>query len=227
MDFLKVIRSLEELLYEVMTWLVFSPRTMARIVIHPEAATRYSEHELGDAAAEQYTDSLSPPLLLMLTLLIAHGFELGTGLRMPETGSEIGKALLGSAQGLLMLRAILFSIFPLVAATTLIGRRKLALDRKSLRGPFFSQCFLAAPFVLALSLAGNLARMSSAAAHAAAAALAVAGTAWYFWAETAWFRRQLGVGTGRAFLVTAWSVVKATFFCLVAAVGVALVMLVG
>jgi len=27
MDFLRIIRSLEELLYEVMTWLVFYPRT--------------------------------------------------------------------------------------------------------------------------------------------------------------------------------------------------------
>ena len=44
-----------------------------------------------------------------------------------------------------MLRALAFSIFPLVAATTLLGRRRLALDRKALRGPFFSQCYLTAP----------------------------------------------------------------------------------
>ena len=38
MDFLKIIRSLEELLYEVMTWLVFYPRTMWRIVARPALA---------------------------------------------------------------------------------------------------------------------------------------------------------------------------------------------
>jgi hypothetical protein len=52
-DFLKIIRSLEELLYEVMTWLVFYPRTMWRIVAHPLATTAYSEHEQTDTAAEQ------------------------------------------------------------------------------------------------------------------------------------------------------------------------------
>ncbi len=62
-----------------MTWLVFYPRTMWRIMAHPAATTRYSEDEETQAAAEQYTDTLSPPLLLMLTILIAHGLELGTG----------------------------------------------------------------------------------------------------------------------------------------------------
>lgn len=50
MDFIRLIRSLEELLYEGMTWLVFYPRTMVRIVAHPDAATRYSEDEQKDAA---------------------------------------------------------------------------------------------------------------------------------------------------------------------------------
>jgi len=50
-----------------------------------------------------------------------------------------------------MLRALAFSIFPLTAATTLLRRRHLAIDRKSLRGPFFSQCYLTAPFALAVS----------------------------------------------------------------------------
>ena len=153
MDFLKVIRSLEELLYEVMTWLVFYPRTMWRIVAHPAATTRYSEDEETQAAAEQYTDTLSPPLLLMLTILIAHGLEIGTGAKTLEAKTAVGQAIFGSAQNLLMLRALLFSVLPLVAATTLLRRRGLALDRKTLRGPFFSQCYLAAPFALAVRAA--------------------------------------------------------------------------
>jgi hypothetical protein len=35
MEFLKFIRSLEELLYEVMTWLLFYPRTLWRVLRHP------------------------------------------------------------------------------------------------------------------------------------------------------------------------------------------------
>ena len=212
MDFIKLIRSLEELLYEVVTWLVFYPRTMWRILAHPAATTRYSEDEETQAAAEQYTDTLSPPLLLMLTILIAHGIELGVGAKMLETKTAVAKALFGSEQNLLMLRALLFGIFPLVAATTLLGRRKLVLDRTALRGPFFSQCYLTAPFALMISAAGVLARVAPDAAKLAGAALALAGIAWYLAVETGWFRRQLDVGNVSAFLVAVGIVLKASFY---------------
>jgi hypothetical protein len=223
LDFIKVIRSLEELLYEVVTWLVFYPRTMWRILAHPAATTRYSEDEQADAPAEQYTDTLSPPLLLMLTILIAHGFELGMGAKMPETNTAVAKALFGSEQNLLMLRALLFSIFPLVAATTLLGRRQLVLDRTALRGPFFSQCYLTAPFALVISVAGVLVRMAPDAAKLAGAALALAGIVWYLGVETGWFRRQLDVGNASAFLVAVGIFLKASFYW--ALLGSALVVL--
>ena len=209
MDFIKLIRSLEELLYEVVTWLVFYPRTMWRILAHPAATTRYSEDEQGDAPAEQYTDTLSPPLLLMLTILIAHGFELGMGAKMPETKTAVAKALFGSEQNLLMLRALLFSIFPLVAATTLLGRRKLVLDRTALRGPFFSQCYLAAPFALVASVAAATTGLAWPWAGPTAAGLALAGLGWYVWVQTAWFSMELDVGIARAFGIALWTVSKA------------------
>jgi len=225
MDFIKVIRSLEELLYEVMTWLVFYPRTMWRIVAHPAATTRYSEDEQGDVAAEQYTDALSPPLMLMLTILIAHGFELGVGAKMLESKTAIAKALFGSEQNLLMLRALLFSVLPLVAATTLLRRRGLALDRRTLRGPFFSQCYLAGPFALAVSAGLVLVRTSPDAARAAGLAVVLGGLVWYLRAETLWFRRQLGASGGAAFLVAAGTFLKAGLYWVV--LGAGLVALIG
>ena len=212
MDFLKIIRSLEELLYEVMTWLVFYPRTMWRIVTRPSATTRYSENEETQPVAEQYTDTLSPPLLLLLTILIAHGLELGLGARMPPTSTAVGSALLGSEQNLLMLRALLFSVFPLVAATMLLGRRGIPVDRKTLRGPFFSQCYLTAPFALAVSGGSALVRMAPQATRTAGLVAMAIGVAWYVGAEAGWFQRQLEIGRGRAHLIALWSFVKATLY---------------
>ncbi len=224
-DFLKIIRSLEELLYEVMTWLVFYPRTMWRIVVHPLATTVYSEHEQTDTATEQYTDTLSPPLLLMLTLLISHGLALGLGAKTLETDSAIGKTLFGSAQNLLMLRALAFSIFPLTAATTLLRRRRLAIDRTTLRGPFFSQCYLTAPFALAVSSGMVLMRSQAGAAKPAGAAVALLGLAWYLAVETRWFQRQLELPAGRALLVGLWAFARAAFYWFV--LGAALVAVMG
>ena len=43
MEFLKFIRSLEELLYEVMTWMLFYPRTLWRVLRRPLALAAQAE----------------------------------------------------------------------------------------------------------------------------------------------------------------------------------------
>jgi hypothetical protein len=161
----------------------------------------------------------------MLTLLIAHGLGLGLGARTLETDSAIGKTIFGSAQNLLMLRALAFSIFPLTAATTLLRRRHLAIDRTTLRGPFFSQCYLTAPFALAVSAGTVLMRTQAGAAKPAGAAIAQAGVAWYLAVETRWFQRQLELPAGRALLVGLWTFARAAFYWFV--LGAVLVALLG
>lgn len=68
MDFLKLFESLDELLYEIMSWLVFYPITLWRAIAHPLRMMNYADAELGDSETEQYTDALSPPLFLLLSL---------------------------------------------------------------------------------------------------------------------------------------------------------------
>jgi len=212
MDFLRIVRSLEELLYEVMTWLVFYPKTMWRIVAQPTRMMRYSDAEQGDTPDEQYTDTLSPPLFLMLTILIAHGIGLALGVKKLEGATDTARALFASDQNLLMFRSLFFSLFALVGATTVVGRRGLAIDRKTLRGPFYSQCYLTAPFALATSVAIALSNTTIRGAGAAAAALALVGIAWYLRVETGWCGLELGVGPGRAVGIALWSFLKALFF---------------
>jgi len=209
MDFLRIVRSLEELLYEVMTWLVFYPRTLWRIISRPEQVARYSDAEQGNAPETRYADTLSPPLFLMLTVLIGHGIALGLGTTKPEAATAVGKALFESEQNRLIVGSLLFSLFALVAATTAVARRGQALDRTTLRGPFYSQCYLTAPFALAISLATPLSLLSVRGAGPAAAVLALFGVAWYLWVETTWFRLEFDLPRGQAFLVAAWCFLRA------------------
>jgi hypothetical protein len=209
MDFLRIIRSLEELLYEVMGWLVFYPRTLWRIAVDPVSMMRYSDREQADAPEKQYAGTLSPPLFLMLTVLVAHGFALSMGAKLPEARTAIAKMLLSSEQNLLILRSILFSIFALVAATTLIRRQQRELDRTTLRAPFYTQCYLTAPFALAISVAATLVGVPAQTVHAVGTALTLAGIIWYVWVETRWFRLELELGPGRAFVLAVWSFLKA------------------
>ena len=211
MDFVRIIRSLEELLYEAMTWIIFYPRTMLRILFNPTRMTLYSDEELGDAPEQQYTDSLSPPLLLMLTIVLTHGIELGAGLSATSSlrkGSVLAN-FMADEQNLLIVRALVTAIIPLVIALIALQSQRKPLDRNSLRQPFFSQCFLVSPFAFVLSLATILGRLPNSAAQTAAPFLLVGGIAWLCWGETRWFARQHAVGAGRALLSGIGSVAAA------------------
>jgi hypothetical protein len=191
MGFFQILRSIEDLLYEVMTWLVFYPRTLWQVIRHPVVMIDYSDHEQTDNADEQYTDTLSPPLFLMLTILICHGLELAfrTSIDSPTTG--IGKLLLSSEENLLILRSILFSIYPLMFAVGLLKRSGKPLDRKTLRAPFFSQCYLGALFALIVSISTILIRAKSENMFIAGAVIGLAAIVWFVWVQAIWFAEHL------------------------------------
>ncbi len=198
MDFIGIIRSLEELLYEMMSWLIFYPRTLWRILLRPDAATRYSEDEQDDSPADRYADSLSPPLLLMITLVITHLLGLGVGMEAPRAVGELGTSLVKSPQNLLMMRAMIFAIIPLVIAGLSLNKRGIAIDRQTLRMPFYSQCFLLTPFALVLQGALLLYRLPGF-GPPASAALGATAMAWFRWAQTQWVARRLQRSTAGAF----------------------------
>lgn len=133
MDFMRLLQSLEELLYELVSWLVFYPVTLWRTLRRPQQMMRYADVELGDAQEERYKDTLSPPLFLLLTLLFAHGLELAL---IAHRDDAMLPEMLRNDTNLLIFRAFLFSIFPLLMAVRLLGRTGAALDRETLKPPF-------------------------------------------------------------------------------------------
>lgn len=93
MDFIGIIRSLEELLDEFMSWLIFYPRTMWRTLINPAAVTAYSDSEQNDQPDEQYTDTLSPPLLLMITMVLTYGLSHGLAVQSRKQRPKLARPL--------------------------------------------------------------------------------------------------------------------------------------
>jgi hypothetical protein len=210
MDFVKILRSFEEFLYEVMTWLLFYPRTLWRAVTQPIDMIRYSDTEQADAVEDQYTDSLSPPLFLMLSLLIAHGFELA--MHSQVTIGANFRRFFASDETLLLLRCVAFSLYPLLYAAALLKRRGAALDRERLRRPFFGQCYVTAPVAMLSSIILTMGRQPGFAP--VAAILFVAVLCWFLTVQARWFRIELGMGLGRAALLACWIWLKATILIL-------------
>lgn len=194
MDLIKFIKSLEELLYEVATWLLFYPRTLWRALIRPASLAQYTESELAERVEDQFTDVVSPPMFLLLTLLLAHGLELITHRPAEEHFSVLGSKILESDANLLIFRSVAYCVFPVLMARALLRRLHVAIDRDSLRRPFYAQCFIVAPFVIMNSIGVLLAQSAIPFANGVSSGVGALSAIWYLVVEAQWFARRLGIG---------------------------------
>ena len=200
MNFMIFFNSLGELLYEVMSWLVFYPLTLWRAVVHPWSMMRYADAELADTAEQRFADVLSPPMFLLITVLIGHGVELAVIGADPILKSTKGlAALITDDSNLIGLRMIAFATFPLMSSVRLVRRKGQKLDRNSLKLPFYSQCYATAPMALLVGIADALARDRTPWMQYSSLALLVVGVVWFLVIETGWFRAELGISRIRAF----------------------------
>lgn len=198
MDFLKILRSLEEFLYEAMTWLIFYPRTFWRILFTPMQMVAYARKENDAKGDVRFADAISPPLFLMLTIGLSHVLELMSHNQVAPMSNIIGQAVFGNEQNLLIYRSIGYSIWPLIFAAGMLRRTKVALNRETLRGPFFAQCFLTAPFALSENVGVLLMRGTHKGLQIVGACLAAAAFLWYLAVQIRWVRLRLQCAYFRA-----------------------------
>lgn len=202
MDFLKILKSLEEFVYEALAWLILVPRTLLRILLHPVRMAAYARAQLLRDDAARFDDAVSPPLLLILCVLLAHFFDMGVRPGGLSEHGALADSLLASEQNILVYRTIAFGIWALAGSVYFLARTGQALGRESLRGPFYEQCYLVAPFALAISIGTSLLLLPGPGAQIVASVLMLASTAWLFGAQCVWVRQRTGVSRVRSLLAT-------------------------
>lgn len=203
MNAMKILQSVEELLYEVMSWLLFYPRTLWMTLIHPLRTMKYSDAEQRDKPEKQYLETLSPPLFLVLSILLAHGIELAFGFRIEQDRTEISRLVTTNDQNLLVFRALMFSLHPLLFAWVFLKLSRRKVDRDSLRPPFFAQCYLSGATSILVSVAALGVRDPREWTTLLGAAVVLAATVWYVSIQRLWLMHVDGVTRARAW---AWAV---------------------
>jgi len=192
MNFMAIIKSLDELLYEVLSWLIFYPITLWRTLTRPLSMMDYSDRELGQTEEQQYTDTLSPPLFLLVSLLVSHGLELALIGDSPLIASKRGlAALVTDDTSLLMLRLVVFGVFPLVFAARMVRLQKHGLTRATLRRPFYAQCYAVAPFALVFSIGSTLGQLHPLWVQVVALALQLMALIAFGLVQARWFSQHL------------------------------------
>lgn len=177
MDLMNLLRSVEALLYEIVSWLVFYPLTLWRCVVRPVEMAIYAEKELTDPPDQQFEGALSPPLFLFLTLLLAHGLQATFG----TSQAEIQGVLADLRSGLLF-QAVIFSLFPLLFAIQRVKQNGQDITRSSLRPAFYGQCYMVVPFALSVEIALVVFQTS----RISGAVILLVAIVWYLACLTRW-----------------------------------------
>ena len=224
MDFVSLLKSIEELLYELVSWRLFHPLTLWKCVRRPIQMMLYAEAELSvDDPKKRFVDALSPPIFLLLTTLLAHLVEL----RLDRPAEITLTGVLADDRNLLLFRAVVFSLFPLLLATQRVRQLGQPLTRETLRPAFYSQCYIAVPFALSVDVAGIAVRQEANAAVMPGLCIFAAGLAWYIGVLTRWLAIHGGNSRGRAFLKATAMVVLGLLANFLALLGVAFLLSTG
>jgi len=141
---MKLLKSFEDFIFEAASWLIFYPLTLGRIMLHPLKTMEYSDREQTEDTDHRYDDALSPPLLLMVTILLSNLIAAAAHIAPPDATTEMLKTITSTQQNLTLFRTLSFSLIPLIAASSLVRRQGKKLSRQTLRSPFYAQCYLAA-----------------------------------------------------------------------------------
>lgn len=191
MDFVGAMKAIEQFAYELMSWILFYPLTIVRVLLSPVRMTDYVVAETAKDEKEAFSTAMRPTLFLVLSLSIG-------AVLVPFTPDEVamlsqsrvGKAVTESWVALIFFRMVVFTFFPIAGALIYDAFTPGEVSRETLRLPFAQQCYILAPFALVVSPCLVLMGRGS---DWAAIAFFVA-LAWLIVAQFVFFHRQAKFG---------------------------------
>lgn len=200
MDFLKILKSFEDFVYEALIWLILLPKTLWRVVLRPRQMVTYVQAEQTREGDDRYGDAISPPLLLILCVLVSHVIDLALRKQTAQEMGSLAAEMLKSEQNLLLYRTMAFGMWSLAGAVWYMRHSRQPIHRVNLRNPFYEQCYLVAPFAMAMSLSTTFA-LSGGLLVAFGVGVALVALLWFLVAEWHWVRERAGLGAVHAAVI--------------------------
>lgn len=201
MHFVQWLSSLDELLFELMSWLVFFPVTLWRTLTRPLETMRYAQTQQALARELQYRGAVHPPVMLILATVVSQAVGLAIDGTSPIVTSHRGLAnLVDDNTTLLLLRITLFGVFALIVAVRKVLRSGVELTRDTLKAPFYAQCYFVSSIALLVSIGVTAVGHGVPWVRAAGALLLMGALVFYVIVEVRWFARELDQSIGRSIL---------------------------
>ena len=212
MDLIKLLRSVEELIYEVALWVLLYPRTLAQALFFPSWIQPYVAGEWLRDERDRFDGFLSPPLVLAVSVMIPFVIFLDSmqpmRARPSASDGQTLRTTLSSPQNLYVYYLIGTVTAPLGFAWALTSERRQRISRVTLKRHFYAQCLIASPMALLVwlfffsipaarawegSAIGIVFRMFS-------FGLGYFAIAWFWYAQWRFLRQERGSSAWRSIL---------------------------
>jgi hypothetical protein len=205
-DILKLLQSIEELIYEVALWVVFIPKTFAKVVLRPGWCHSHVLAELNKDPKQRFDAYMSPVLFWIVVGIIPHLFVIDYlgDVQQSTVAQEVEwTQFLGFPWATrLLVIAIVALGGPVGFSLQILKEKNLAINRGSLRCPFYTQCLCFAPanFFL-LPLVVVTLRFNHISGNWSTAVFAFSlfvFVGWLFYAQVCIIRAELNIGWSNA-----------------------------
>jgi len=154
----KVILSTNDILYEILLWLISIPKTFIRVASSVRWAHNYIDRELIKEIDSQF-DEYTPPIIFFLLLAVVPAVSsIPLLARLEEEGDFLMQTLLQlNLESKFLVASVFMAAWPLAASIVIQKLKHEPVSRSGLRNGFYTQAYLfgtVAPFVF-LSIPGQ------------------------------------------------------------------------
>jgi hypothetical protein len=197
MNFVRIIKEIDELIYEFATWFFLVPKTLFKVLFSPKWIYSYVSDEFEKPAEERFNEYLSPALFWVIAGVLPYYFVAETLISTMSDKSVLEKFHLINIESKLFSLVVLFVSFPLASGFGInLFKQKSKTTKNSLRKIFYIQCYSFTPIQLLyvpifLSMSGEI--DSSQAASYIAVVIGLYSW-WFIFSQLIIIREELKVG---------------------------------
>jgi hypothetical protein len=148
MDFVKMIQSLQDLVFEIVVWVLLLPKTFFRALLRPDLMVKYVNSEFQKEPEKQFDEFVPPVLFYLMLAVIPAALYTWTG----QGAAEESEPLFGLTENNVLMSVLTTLISLLIYLVWIEGLNKRPLRRSGLRRLFFIQCYLVTPAQLLYTL---------------------------------------------------------------------------
>ena len=143
----KILQALEDVIFEIMAWIMLLPKTLFQVIFAPTRAIKYVNEEWEKKLEDRFDEFLSPIFFWILVAVLPLTYALLSGKEIQQDG-----ILAVFSENKIFLGAIIASLLLFVYIAWIEVNNNRPLRKSALKRMTYIQCYITSPAVLIITL---------------------------------------------------------------------------